>query len=54
MLFSHAAVQSIRSPSSLPAGGGFATSNKTVAVSMSLSLNLVKSMPYIFASGGQR
>ena len=29
----------------LPDGGGFATSNKTVAVSMSLSLNLVKSMP---------
>ena len=28
-----------------PGGGGFATSNKTAPESMSLSLNLVKSMP---------
>lgn len=35
-------------------GGGLATSNRTWLESISLSLNLVKSIPYILASGEQR
>lgn len=35
----------------LPVCGGFAISNKTVPVSRSLILNLVKSISYTLASG---
>lgn len=34
-----------------PGGGGLATSNKTAPESMSLNLNLVKSIPNMLASG---